>query len=516
MTKLTPFSRAGLGCMTAFMMVSSHGSEREQLETLRQTTVNLIQALVQQNVLTQEKADLIIRQAEVKAVETVAAQKKAEEGVVRVQYVPESVRKQITDQVREEVVAQAKAERWGDANAVPEWTDRLRWDGDVRFGYQLDRFADGNAPEFFHQVSGQNVSNTLEDRNRLRVRARLRMTARITQDVSASVRFVTGGLTDPVSTNQTLGQTGAKYGFALDRVFLRARSRTFLPWLTASAGRVPNPFFSTNLVWDDDLNFDGAALQASPPLDDRRQWRPFGTFGVFPLQDIESSAAVKAKSKWLLAAQAGLEWAPDYDTNAKIGLAIYDFRNISGIRNDFQQTAFNRTAPDFRQKGNTLFNIANTNPATSLFALASDFRLLNLTGTVDLNLFNPVQVMLSGDYVKNIGFSRAKTLARTGAALDADTKGYMGQVAVGMPLMENRGDWQLSLGYRRLGADAVPDAFTDSDFHLGGTNHKGFFVGAQYGLARNVWLNARWMSSNEIRGLPLSIDVFQVYLNARF
>jgi hypothetical protein len=82
--------------------------------------------------------------------------------------------------------------------------------------------------------------------------------------------------------------------------------------------------------------------------------------------------------------------------------------------------------------------------------------------------------------------------------------------------MENRGDWQLSLGYRRLGADAVPDAFTDSDFHLGGTNHKGFFVGAQYGLARNVWLNARWMSSNEIRGLPLSIDVFQVYLNARF
>jgi hypothetical protein len=515
MTKLTPFSRAGLGCMTAFMMVAAHGSEREQLETLRQTTVNLIQALVQQNVLTQEKADQIIRQAEAKAVETVAAQKKAEEGVVRVQYVPESVRKQIADQVREEVVAQAKAERW-DANTVPEWTDRIRFDGDVRFGLQADRFAAGNAPEFFHQVTGQNISNTLEDRERMRVRARLRLTARITQDVSASVRLVTGSLTDPVSTNQTLGQTANKFSFALDRAFIRARSRTFLPWLTASAGRVPNPFFSTNLVWDDDLSFDGAALQASPPIDEPRVWRPFGAVGVFPLQDIESSAAVKAKSKWLLAAQAGVEWAPDYDTNAKIGLALYDFRNISGIRNDFQQTAFNRTAPDFRQKGNTLFNIANTAPASSLFALASDFRLLNLTGSVDLNLFNPVHVMLSGDYVKNIGFDRAKTLARTGAVLDADTTGYMAQLAVGMPTIETRGDWQLSLGYRRLGADAVPDAFTDSDFHLGGTNHKGFFLGAQYGLAKNVWLNARWMSSNEIRGLPLSIDAFQVYLNARF
>jgi Putative porin len=381
---------------------------------------------------------------------------------------------------------------------------------------QADRFAAGNAPEFFHQVTGQNISNTLEDRERMRVRARLRLTARITQDVSASVRLVTGSLTDPVSTNQTLGQTGSKFSFALDRAFLRARSRTFLPWLTASAGRVPNPFFSTNLVWDDDLSFDGAALQASPPTDELRVWRPFAALGVFPLQDIESSAAVKAKSKWLLAAQAGVEWAPDYDTNAKIGLALYDFRNISGIRNDFQQTAFNRTAPDFRQKGNTLFNIANTAPASSLFALASDFRLLNLTGSVDLNLFNPVHVMLSGDYVKNIGFDRAKTLARTGAVLDADTTGYMAQLAVGMPTIETRGDWQLSLGYRRLGADAVPDAFTDSDFHLGGTNHKGFFLGAQYGLAKNVWLNARWMSSNEIRGLPLSIDAFQVYLNARF
>ena len=65
-------------------------------------------------------------------------------------------------------------------------------------------------------------------------------------------------------------------------------------------------------------------------------------------------------------------------------------------------------------------------------------------------------------------------------------------------------------------ADAVLDAFTDSDFHLGGTNNKGFILGAQYGLGKNTWLSARWLSSNEIRGLPLSIDVFQLYFNAKF
>ena len=60
------------------------------------------------------------------------------------------------------------------------------------------------------------------------------------------------------------------------------------------------------------------------------------------------------------------------------------------------------------------------------------------------------------------------------------------------------------------------DAFTDSDFHLGGTNAEGFFVGGAYGLYKNTWLAARWMSADEISGLPLSIDVFQLDLNATF
>lgn len=491
--------------------------ERAELETLRQTTLNLIQMLVQQGVFTQDKADQLVRQAEAKAQETVAARNKTEQGVVRVQYVPESVRKQIADQVREEVVAQAKVERWGDANAVPEWVDRLKWDGDIRMGYQADRFSNRNAPEVFHQVQGQNLANTTEDRDRFRLRARLGLTARITPEIAAGLRLATGTLSDPVSTNQTLGQSGNKYSFVLDRAYVKAHSDTALPWLTATAGRMPNPWFSTSLVWDDDLNFEGAALHVNPYAQSTRAWRPFATVGAFPLQEIERSAAVDARSKWLLGAQVGMEWIPDINTRAKLGVAVYDYRNIAGVRNGFDLTTTNKTAPESRQKGNTLFNIANAaDPATTLYALASDYRVLNVTGMVDLNLFSPVHVMLSADYVKNIGFSRSKTLARTGVNLDPDTTGYMAQVAVGMPEMLLKGDWQLSLAYRRLGADAVVDAYSDSDFHLGGTNNKGFILGAQYALGKSTWLSARWLSSNEIRGLPLSIDVLQLYFNARF
>ena len=43
-------------------------------------------------------------------------------------------------------------------------------------------------------------------------------------------------------------------------------------------------------------------------------------------------------------------------------------------------------------------------------------------------------------------------------------------------------------------ADAVrliPDAFTDADQHLGGTDDKGFFIGGRYGFARNAYLQRR-------------------------
>lgn len=511
--------RARLKTLTCLLTLAltvnaAHAGEREDMETLRQTTMNLIQLLVQQGVLTQDKADLLVKQAEVKAKETVAAEKKASAGVVRVPYVPESVKKQIADQVREEVIAQAKTERWGDVNAVPEWVDRLKWEGDIRLRYQGDLFASDNPSPLFFNAAGQNISNTSEDRNRFRLRARLGLNAKITPAISAGLRLATGNLQDPVSTNQTLGQYGNKYDFVLDRAFVKAHSDEMLPWLTVSAGRIPNPWFGTDLVWDDDLNFEGVALHIDPNAQSSKVWRPFLTVGAFPLQEIEKSDSVQAKSKWLFGAQTGVEWVRDTNARAKVGLAYYDYRNISGIRNEFGLDAFNRTAPQFRQKGNSVFLIDP--PTFSVYALAADYKLLNLTGVVDLNVSDPVHVIVSADYVKNIGFDSAKVLARTGFNLEPETKGYMARVGVGMPTMLLKNDWQVSLAYRHLEADAVLDAFTDSDFHLGGTNNKGFILGAQYGLAKNAWLNARWLSSDQISGLPLSIDVFQLDFNAKF
>lgn len=79
-----------------------------------------------------------------------------------------------------------------------------------------------------------------------------------------------------------------------------------------------------------------------------------------------------------------------------------------------------------------------------------------------------------------------------------------------------KGDWQVYGAYKRLGSDAVVDAYTDSDFHLGGTDAKGWILGGNYGLDKNAWLSVRWLSANEITGLPLAIDVLMLDLNAKF
>jgi hypothetical protein len=154
--------------------------------------------------------------------------------------------------------------------------------------------------------------------------------------------------------------------------------------------------------------------------------------------------------------------------------------------------------------------------------LASDYDLLNITASYDIANFAPVHVILSGDYVKNIGYdldSDAETQLRAllgGQLPNEQTTGWQARLTVGWPDVTQRRNWQLYTAYRYLERDAVLDAFTDSDFHLGGTDAEGWILGGKYGLYENTWLNVRYMSSDEIDGPPLGIDTLQVDLNAKF
>jgi hypothetical protein len=118
--------------------------------------------------------------------------------------------------------------------------------------------------------------------------------------------------------------------------------------------------------------------------------------------------------------------------------------------------------------------------------------------------------------VKNLGFDNKDVFDRTGYWVPERTDGYEFMVSVGQPSVNALWSWRAFMSYRYLQTDAVLDAFTDSDFHLGGTDAKGYQLGFDLGLSRGAWLRLRYLTANEIDAPPLGVDVWQLDLNGAF
>lgn len=547
--------------LLVFATSSTQAGEEENLLELRNTILNLVGALVNEGIISPAAAKNLVAKARADAV-TEAAQTKAAEtpeaGEVRVSYVPQFVKDEIRAQVRAElredvradVLSQAKQERWGIPEALPEWVNKVKIKGDIRLRAQADNFADNNVPigpayldpnevnKARNVTAIDTFANTTDDRNRTRVRARLAITGKVTNDIKVGLRLVTGNERDPVSTNQTLGRTGGKYEVSLDQAYLNWHDDDLdgYPWLDSWLGRMPNPWLSTDLVWDKDLSFEGAAAtfrynlagkSTLLSMDDRSR-QLFLTLGAFPLEEFELSGG----DRWLFGGQLGARFTFDSQSTLDLGLAYYSYQNITGEKNKLGSRANDFTAPSFMQKGNSLFNISNDlsggvpDPNDVLLALASEYDLINLTLKYDLAYLAPYHVWLEADYVRNIGYDKDDVIARSGGALFNSTildklfeernEGYQLKLTVGQPSVNVRGNWQASLAYKYLQRDAVLDAFTDSDFHLGGTDAQGWILGGKYGLTDNAFLSLKWLSVDEIDGPPLGIDVLQFDLSARF
>lgn len=530
----------GLAIAVALAPTFVRADERESLEALRETTLGLIEALVEQGVFSREKADAMVKAAQAKA-QAAAKAKPAKPAAVRVQYVPETVKNEIREQLKQEVLAQARTERWAEPNAIPSWLDRIKWEGDLRVRYQLEKFDQNNTAPLAYSfaavggttraagflaanAAGTLNANTGENRERYRARVRLGLLAKMSEEWSAGIRLATGDTRDRVSTNQTLGQDFNKYSLLVDRAYVKYDPAE---WFSVSAGRLPNPWFSTDLVWDEDLNFEGVAASLKGSFANNT-FKPFLTAGAFPLKEENPPLT---RGRMVKGIQGGAQWDFMSNTKLKLGAAWYAFSNLEGrVENDAAFLAGNPAygqyeyGANLRQKGNTLFRTnAASDPAASIWGLAARFRPMNLTASLDLAHFDPVHVVLTGDYVKNTAFERTEILGRTGVNLiDGKNYGYLYKLTVGMPGVRQQHDWQASFAYRYLGSDAMVDAFTDSDFGLGGTNLRGYILGLQYGLDRNAVLGLRWTSAKAIDSFSLdpahrfAVDVLQADINVRF
>ena len=548
----------------------AQAGEKEDLLKLRNTTANLINELVKQGVLTEQAASEMIKRAEMDAETQAAAQKEAgatpeEPGEIRVPYVPEFVKDEIRQQVRTElradvvkdVMQEAKTQKWGVPDALPEWISRFKMSGDLRLRSQNDFMAEDNAKLFYSDFQAINRAggvtaagldgfvNTNQDRHRFRERLRLAIDTKISGGLSSGVRIATSNIPDPVSTNQTLGNTGSQYDFNIDRAFLKydAIDSKGFKWLTLTGGRIANPWYvgggeftgGSELVWDTDLSFEGFAAtyryslgtahrvhdkSGDHEVDDGKH-AIFATVGAFPLQE----AALSSQDKWLFGSQLGLDWGFANQDALKMAVAYFDYENVTANPNrntpptcNTNSPSNNLSVPQFMQFGNTMAIICydNDNVFPGRYGLASDYRIVNASASYDLARFAPHHVIVGIDFAKNIGFDAASVQRLAGIPVDDETTSWQARIDYGWPKVDHAGEWNVFTLYKYVERDAVLDAFSDSDFHLGGSNAKGWVVGGNYGLMKNVWFTGRWLSTDVISGPKYSNDILQLDVNTRF
>ncbi len=424
--------------------------------------VNLVRALVAKGTLTPEAGQALIAQAEAEARQVQASAPPP--GTVRVPYVPESVRAQIRDELKADVLQTARAEGWAQPGRVQDWVGHVKIFGDFRYRAQFNFFGRGNANDVidFNQfnaggpteinpsVAGSTFAppllNTTRDRlNRQNIRLRFGLTAQIADPVDVTFRLATGDNNGPVSTTSQLGGGFSKKDVFVDQAFVNLRP---IDGLVLTGGRMPNPFYSQDVIWDPDLNFDGITLAGDSGERFGERLKLHAVVGAFPLeygsdrfQSTSNPSVNRARStnKWLYAAQLFGVYQFRHDISLKAGAAYYHFDSIQGRPSDPCETFVVGTEcstdplrPAFLQKGNTVFALRNiVGPPGSVnfsqrqfVGLTFDYNVLNLNADATITLDEKKRVLVGGNYIRNLAFRRSDVckLFRGNGTTTADTQ----------------------------------------------------------------------------------------------
>lgn len=286
--------------------------------------------------------------------------------------------------------------------------------------------------------------NDARSRTRSVLRARLRATYQITKSLSVGGQIATGDPDDPNSTDITLTGFDDDLEPSLDQAWIRYKAGG----LTAYAGKFPNLFQRTDMIWDGDVVPEGAGASYSVKLGERTTFDARATYFIV-------DEAPAGKDSDMLGFQGVLQTPIASDFKLMLAGAYYRYRLPSVAGAD---------AGDFRS--NLIVN----------GRYLSDFRLLNgLAVATWTGLGERWPLSLSGDYVRNLG-----------AKVSADT-GFNVEFSAGRTA--HKGDWRLFYNYSEVEVDAVFAAFSHDNLGIA-TNYRMHGASVSYVPAENVLFDA--------------------------
>jgi len=382
---------------------------------------------------------------------------------------------------------------------ISKSVDKLKLYGDLRLRYQYD---DKDPQLFIPDGSKNEVDRSPSGSQQSRWRFRLRLGAEITLTDQWSAGFELSTAKASDSGNQTY-----ENGFDDYEIFI---SRAFLRWdpnkaFTFVGGKMPNPFYTTDLVWDSDITPNGVAEII----------RFDQLFGAEVEEEVGFSKdgktvagkAVKSERNWELSLIAGQFLFDDnnennFDNDESTDAYTFQTQLLGSYK--FENGVKVTAAPGWlvnsagSATGLTNSNPFNDNPNVS--GATRNISLLLFPGDVAFKI-GDTKTKFYWDFSYNIeGRKRTEDIyglvsLRNGSGEQSDDDvsdpdDYDSQHSmqddfaylVGLQFGENKksGDWSFRTDWRQTGIAAVDPNLNDSDFAAGELNTRGLKLGLAY------------------------------------
>jgi hypothetical protein len=342
----------------------------------------------------------------------------------------------------------------GKKNLAGAWANDIKLAGDIRGRYEI---RDSKKP----------TTGLSNDKDRQRIRLRVGAYGKVNEFTDFGVRLASGDKKDATSTNQDIGDSASKKTVWLDLMYVDLHPELF-GGAHLFLGKMPQPWitYGSGLIWDTDLNPEGAAVTYEKDLIPFKLKANAGSF-VFK-EDVANDIQL---------------WSGQVALEKKIGSAT-----LTLGASDYY---FNNSDPD---------NLTGAIGATSANTPGTGFNLVEGFGSYGFNV-GKLPVLLLGQYVVN-----------TDAISDDDTA-YLAGITIGKA--KDKGTWEIGYSYRDIGKDAVVAGLNDSDF--AGETWTGCYghrINGKYQIAKNLAADLAYILSTDYKGRDA--NTLQADLNFKF
>jgi hypothetical protein len=317
-----------------------------------------------------------------------------------------------------------------------------------------------------------------QDRFRERIRLRFNVEAKLNDQLKGGFSLASGDLNNPISTNQTLNQFDARKPIEIDRAYATYTPNWFKP-LTLTGGKFAYPWFNTELVWDKDLNPEGAgetlAFNVKTPL-----LKKISVVGFqLPFAKNQRTAANDKSfyNTMVYGEQLQTFWRFGGRVKLSAYASFYDWKFADSIA--LSLLTANSASPDdglvaLSNTGeqNSLATVTATDPTTGAKTItsaqfASKFGVLDSLAQIDI--VTPSErwpLIFIGDFAENTraceNVRNIPAAAVYSAPCDSRARhAYWLETSIGRT--QKKGDWQFSYTRIMIQREAVIGAFNYSE-----------------------------------------------------